>query len=281
MKNYHQFMTGFWVSCALGFSSSPAYCETPGPGDVASLGGTAVTMDEFRQAVERLGDEKTDMVATNPVLRRQYLDHLINSRLLSKEAVAVGIEQSADFKARLEDKRNDLLATMYIDQYFRKEVTPKSLKAYFEKNRERFSPREARASHIITDSEAKAKAIINEARTAGVNFDDLVKKYGTPIDGALSGDLGYFTRGRMMPEFDAVVFGMKKSEVHPSPVKTQFGWHVIKLLDIRGEERADFAKVQAEVERQMKTDLQRSLLAELRNKANVKINEEAVKSAKF
>ena len=221
------------------------------------------------------------MVSTNPVLRRQYLDHLINGQLLAKEALAKGFDKSPEFLERLEDKRNDLLATMYVDQYFKSEMTAKALKEYFEKNRDRFSKKEIKASHIIVDTEAKAAEIISEAKKAGIKFDDLSKKHGTPLDGALSGDLGYFTRGRMMPEFEAAAFATKKGEIHSKPVKTTFGWHIIKVTDLRGDDKIELEKIKTEVERQYKTDLQHKLLAELRKKENVIINEEALKATKF
>jgi peptidyl-prolyl cis-trans isomerase C len=215
------------------------------------------------------------------VLRRQYLDHMINGQLLAREAIASGVDKSPEFLQKLEDKKSDLLAIMYVDQYFKNEITSKSLKNYFEKNKSRFSKKELRASHIIVDSEKKAAEIISEAQKPNANFDDLVKKHGTPLDGALSGDLGYFSRGRMMPEFEEAAFATKKGEIHPKPVKTTFGWHVLKVVDIRGDDRVGFETVKAEVERQMKTDLQHDLLLKLRKKENVIINEDVLKATKF
>lgn len=261
--------------------NTPAIAQTPGVNDVASVAGKVVTVQEFRASVQRLGDDKTDMVSTNPVLRRQYLDHMINGQLLAKEAMAQGVDKTPEFLQKLEDKRSDLLAVMFVDQYFKKEMTPKSLKKYFDQNQARFSKKEIRASHIIVDSEKRAAELIAEAKKPGANFDDMVKKYGTPLDGALSGDLGYFSRGRMMPEFEEAAFATKKGDVHPKPVKTSFGWHVLKVMDIRGDDRVEYDKVKSEVERQMKTDLQHDLLLKLRKRENVIINEEVLKATKF
>ncbi len=92
-------------------------------------------------------------------------------------------------------------------------------------------PSQVRASHILVDSEAEAKRLLNMIR-AGKKFEKLAKKHSKCPSGKKGGDLGYFGRGMMVPEFDNVVFTMNKGEVS-SPVKTQFGYHLIMVVDRR------------------------------------------------
>lgn len=284
MKSY---TTIFILNTALTFSSASAKAETKKSSqnesgyssneEIAHFGNTTLKRAEFKRIVETL-PERSDMVAKSPALRQQYLQHLINTKLLANEAEKQGLENDEDFKFRLAQAKREILAASLIAKLRKDKTTDSALQEYFSKNKNNFSTKEVRASHVILNDEPTAKQVLAEATKPGVNFDDLAKKRGHAIDGALSGDLGFFKRGRMLPEFEEAAFKTPKGEVYSQPVKTSFGWHVLKVTDVKGTDEVDFASVRKEVERAYWDEMEKNLVMQLRDKAKVVVFEEALKS---
>src|SRR5690606_18909623 len=130
---------------------------------------------------------------------------------------------------------------------------------------------EVRARHILVSDEKTAKDIIAKLNK-GEDFGKLAEQYSTDTTKANGGDLGYFPKGVMIKEFDAAVFGMKKGEVSKAPVKTQFGYHVIKVEDVRPRQKPEFEQVKDRVRAQLSEEQLRKVVEGLREKANVQIN---------
>jgi len=269
------------ITAAVVSSSVIARAEsTPAPKRLATVDGKEISSAEFSKSLDRLGARR-DMVATNPDLRRQYLDHIINSRLLAKAAETASVDKDPVFVERLADLRAELLANVFADQLVAKTSDAKSIQKWFESNKTQFESRELRASHLLFDDEAAARTALTEARAKGADFDQLVKKYAALPGSKQSADLGYFKRGRMLPEFDAAAFATRKGDVHPELVKTKFGWHVIKITDERGTSKVVFKDVEKDVRKAYATHVQKELVDELRRKANVAIDEDAVRGSAF
>ena len=272
-----------WTShAALATTAAPNTQTTSNAASrsVATVDGKPFTTDDFRKSLDRLGARRS-VVATNPALRKQYLDHLINARLLSRKAETEGLEKDPAFQAQLSDLRNELLAAFYADKLVAKEATEKAVKSWFEKNKTQFESREVRASHLLFDDETKAKAALTEALAKGADFDALVKKYSAMEGSRQSMDLGFFKRGSMLPEFETAAFNTRKGKVHPNLVKTQFGWHVIKVTDERGSTKVKYDDIKDDVRKAFATELQKNLVETLRKQAGVTIDETALKETSF
>lgn len=249
---------------------------------LAKVNGKAFTEQDFKKALKSLGSQ-AEMVKTNPQVRARFLDHVINSRLLYGEAVVHKLDKSPKFQEKLTEARRQILGTLYLDKYVEDETSPAKLKAWFAKNKARFSDKEVRASHILLKEADKAKAetVLKEALKKGADFAALAKKHSTGPSGPKGGDLNFFKQGRMVPAFDKVAFSTAKGKVHPKLVKTQFGWHIIKVTDVKGGGDVKFKDKQDEVKRIRGRELREELVKNLRDKARVTINNDALTKMKL
>lgn len=250
--------------------------------DVATFKGGKISVKDYKAAVEALGPQ-AEMVKTNPNIRSQYLNHLVDNMLLSDKAKQKKLDKDSNYQAMVEAAKRDILAKLYLDQYIEEQTKEDNLKAYFKKNKKEFSGKEVRASHILLKKEDKDKAekVLKEALKKDADFAELAKKHSTGPSASRGGDLNFFSKGRMVPEFEKVAFATPKGKVHAALVETQFGWHIIKVTDVRGGDDVKFAEKKDEVERAVKRTAREDLIKKLRDQAKVKINESTLKEIKF
>lgn len=257
-------MVGFLIA-------TPAYTA-----ELAKVGESTITTENYANALKALG-QQGEMVAANPELKQRFLDHVINSRLVADEAKRSGFDKDPTYQARLADMAQQLLAGAYMDQKLDKDLNDAAIKKYFDAHKNEFSKKEVRASHILVDSEDTAKKLLADVKKPGADFDAIAKKNSKDK----TADLGFFSRGRMVPEFDKVAFETPKGTIHPTPVHTQFGWHLIKVTDVKGEDKVDFAGVKEEVKKRARTQMQEDIVHDLRAKTKVVLNEQQLKDFKL
>lgn len=257
--------------------------------ELANVDGKSITDETLKSVVTRLGPQ-ADVVKTNPEMRKRLLDNIINRMLITNLAEKAELQKTKDFENRMADTRNDILVGLYYEKYLKDHSTDAQVKAYFEKNKARFSKKEVKASHILIKideknpdaSLKKAEQVLADAKKSGADFTALAKKYSEEPNAAQSGgDLGYFTHGRMVKEFEDVAFTMKKGELYSKLVKSQFGYHIIKVTDIRGDDNVDFAAVKPDVERQLREQLGKDLMDDVRKNVKIKVDEKALSDMKF
>jgi peptidyl-prolyl cis-trans isomerase C len=223
------------------------------------------------------------MIKNSPQIREQYLEHVIDTTLMAEAASATKVEESEAFKRRMAEVKKEILSKMYWEQRLAEESTEAKLKAYFESHKDRFSDLKVRAAHILLpgDQEAKAQDVLKQALAKDADFTALAKLHSTGPGNQKSGDLGFFGRGRMLPEFEAAAFSTPKGQVHPKLVKTDFGYHIIKVIDVQGAAPVSFADKKDDVAREVERELRMNLQSQLRTKAKVQVNSDAIKSLKF
>ncbi len=239
--------------------------------ELAKVDSSVISSESFSSSVKSLGSQG-DMIASNPDLRKRFLDHMINSLLVANRAVEDGFDKDPKYQKRLAEVATQLLAGEYVDRLVEKKSTEKELKAWFTDNMGLFSNKEIHAHHILLADEASAKSVLEDVKKHPENFDKIAKK----LSKDKTSDLGFFKRGQMVPEFDAVAFITPKGTIHPNVVKTSFGWHIIKVSDSRGDDKTDFDAVQTEVRRKYRTKIQEDFVHELRDKSKVVINDKAL-----
>lgn len=263
------------LSIALGLSAMAS------AKDVATVNGKGISEDDYKKAVEQLGPQ-AEMVKGNPQIRQQFLDHMIERSLLANEAKGAKLEDGDRFKALLETAKRDILAQLYLEKYIAEQTTEPKLKEYFEKHKQKFTEKEVKAEHILFEEKQKAEAekVLKEVNSKK-NFDELKKKYATDPNGSKGGELNWFKAGRMVPEFEKAAFATKKGDVHGQLVKTQFGYHIIKVVDVRGGDSIKFDDKKAEVEQDIKTNARNDLVKSLRDKAQVKVSDDVLTNLKF
>jgi peptidyl-prolyl cis-trans isomerase C len=219
------------------------------------------------------------MLLSQPATRRQLLETLIDARLLAKAGEAEGLGKSPEFAAALDDARVTILAALITKARIAEATTEAKLKAAYAADPGRFSDKTVKVSHILLESEADARQVLAEAVRPGTDFEALARRRSTGPSAARGGDLGWIERGRMVPEFEAAAFATAKGQVYPQPIKTQFGWHVLKVDDVRGDEPASFEAVKGKVREQVEHDVKTALLRDLRAKAKIAVDEDALRQA--
>ena len=138
----------------------------------------------------------------------------------------------------------------------------------------------ASARHILVDSEEKCNEL-KALLAGGEDFAALAAEHSSCPSGRNGGALGTFSPGQMVPEFEKAAFATAKGQVHPKIVKTQFGYHIIKVEDIKEPKDVNFAKVKEEVKSQLTRDLRSNHIEDLRKAAKIEINKNSLKSLKF
>ena len=234
---------------------------------IAIVDGIEIKQSGIAQATDAIGPNMAQIPEDQ---RKEVLTKvLIDTHLLANAAKAAGIEDSAEFKKQMDWMRLRALREAYVDQKVNTKLTDKELKDRFDELSKDIKPeKEIRARHILVKTEDEAKKIVTEL-DGGADFAELAKTKSTGPSGATGGDLGFFGRGRMVPEFDKAVFEMKPGEYSKAPIKTQFGWHVIKMEESRDKPLPPFEQVKEQLRGAMQTEKLQKTLDDLRAKAKI------------
>ncbi|MDO4710473.1 MAG: peptidylprolyl isomerase [Peptostreptococcaceae bacterium] len=175
-----------------------------------------------------------------PEGEKKLLSELINQKLLLEYALESKIQEEDAFKTELEKLQENLLSQFAVKRVIDSAVvSEEDAKKFYEDHPEYFvSPEQIRASHILVADEDKANELYNEIQNGG-DFALLAADHSTCPSAAAGGDLNYFSKGQMVPEFEEAVFALEKEEIS-KPVKTQFGYHIIKLTEKKESSTASF-----------------------------------------
>ena len=193
----------------------------------------------------------------NPQGRASILDQLINKRLLLADAAANLYERDAEFKAELAQLKEELLMNYAVKKAVDSvRVTDAEVKAYFDEHPEQFKGEATvNASHILVDNEALAEKILADLKSNKISFEDAAMQYSTCPSKTRQGNLGEFSRGQMVPEFEEAAFALQEGELS-APVKTQFGYHIIKVISKSDAKPVQFAQIREQLKEKLLQDKQ-------------------------
>ena len=244
---------------------------------LATLNGEPITRRDLDMTLNDLHDQLCQVPAEGR--DAAALTALVDIRALAKRAQEEGLDETEDFKSRLEFLRQRALHNAYFKAEVLDKITDEDVRARYDKEVAATPPEnEVRARHILVETEDEAKAIIAEL-DKGADFETLAKEKSTGPSGPAGGDLGYFSRGRMVPEFEEAAFALDVGAYTKEPVKTQFGWHVIKVDDKRAVQPPAFADVENQIRSVMLRERYFELLNSLREEAKVEVTDPALKAA--
>ena len=233
---------------------------------VARVNGVEIRQSDLAVAEEDVGSQTAQMA---PEAKREYLINFVTDMMLvAKAAEAKKVQDSADFKRRLNLARTKLLMEQFLQAEAKTAVTEAAMrKVYDEAVGQMSKEPEVRARHILVETEDEAKALIAELKK-GADFAELAKSKSKDPGSADGGDLGYFTKDQMVPEFSEVAFKLDKGALS-DPVKSQFGWHVIKVEDKREKTPPEFDKVKDQLETYVVRRSQVEMITKLRQEAKI------------
>lgn len=233
---------------------------------LARVDGVEITEDDVRIALDDVGGEIPPQLEGEK--RREYvLDYLIEMRLLARKAEADKLNEAPDFNRRLGYLRDKALMEGLLTKVGREASTEAAVRqVYADVAKTQGAEQEVRARHILVETEAEARAALKRVRS-GEDFAKVADQISKD-PGSRGGDLGWFTKDRMVPEFAEAAFKLQPNQIS-DPVKSQFGWHVIKVEERREKPFPKLEEVRDQVERFVAQKAQNDVLAKLRETAKV------------
>lgn len=258
------------LSLAAGLLVAPIAVSAQSAGNpvVARVNGAEIRRDDVLKAIETLPAQYRQL--PKEVLFDRMRDQLVTAKLIDQAAEKAKLGDDPEVKRQMAEVRERIIQQVYLTRAVEAELTDAVLKKkYDETVKAQPAKEEVHARHILVRDEAEAKKVIAELEKGG-NFAELAKKYSIDGSSGQGGDLGYFTREVMVPEFSTAAFALKnKGDYTHTPVKSQFGYHIILLEDKRTAPPPAFDEVKEQIKQDMAQELIVAKMAELRKGAKV------------
>jgi len=234
---------------------------------VARVNGAEIKASDIAIAEEEVG---SNLPAASPEAKRdQLITYVSDMMLLAKAGEDKKLADDAAFKRRLAYMRNKLLMETYLQGEMKAAVNDAAMRQVYEDaSKQMKGEKEVRARHILVETEDEAKAVLAELKK-GTDFAELARlKSKDPGAASEGGDLGYFTKDQMVPEFAEAAYKLEKGQLS-EPVKSQFGWHVIRVEDKRDRVIPPFEQVKDQIETFVARKAQAEVIAKLRQGAKI------------
>ena len=213
-------------------STTTAPSSKSGGEVIATYAGKQFTTEDFKREVERL-PPRSRVQLTTPERRKQFVDNFILNELLSAQGVAKGYDKDPEIVRQIDDLRQRLVVQRVMRDYQEAPVlSDEEIKAYYDQNQRLFSGAQIHAAHILVKDETVATQLRAQLDTAPEKFEELAKTNSVDTaTAARGGDLGFFSQGRMVAEFERAAFALEKPGDLSPVIHTPFGYHIIKLLE--------------------------------------------------
>ena len=224
---------------------------------VAKVGTITITDDEVTEYLMGLGQRGQSY--NNPEGRKAILERIVAGKLMLLDAKRNLLEVEPAFKAQLARLKDELLANYATEKLIAEvKVSDKDCRDYYEANKEQFVAEEkVEASHILVKEEELANKLLADIKEGKISFEDCAKENSTCPSGKSGGALGAFGRGQMVPEFEEAAFSMNPGDVSEAPIKTQFGYHIIKVTSKIGNETIPYESIADEIMAALKNEKSR------------------------
>jgi peptidyl-prolyl cis-trans isomerase C len=232
----------------------------------ATVNGDKITKGQVENVMKSNNVKDEDAAKAYPVI----VDEIINEKLIDAAAAKADVQKTPEFQQRLEASKAQLVKQMYLESYLKNKVDDKAVKAEYEKfKKDNKGKEEVHARHILLKTEDEAKQVIKDLND-GAKFEDLAKERSTDPSAKNGGDIGYFAKDELIPAFSDAAFKLKPGTYTKEPVKSQFGYHVIYVIDKRERVVPDLKTVEAAIRNKLGQDAVKQLLTNLTAKADIK-----------
>lgn len=257
---------GLLAAALFTLSALPALADDV----VARVNGKDITTAEVQMATDVFGEQLAQIPEAQR--RSMVIDALVDMHVMADAAQAAGVADSPKYKARMAFLEAQALRNTYVEDDLQAKISEDDIKARYEKDIAGYvAPEEVHARHILVKTEEEANAILKEL-AAGGDFQAIAKeKSQDPGSKANGGDLGFFAKGQMVPEFEAEAFALKPGETSAKPIKTQFGYHIMKVEERRTQPVPALDQVRDQVIQMVERDKYQEALAKMRGEAKIEI----------
>lgn len=262
------------TAALLGSLAMPALAATPAPapvsGDpvVARVNGDEIHRSDVMRELQMAGPQMQQLPPQ--MIYPQILQKMIATKIVSQKGYAEGLQNDKDVKDRVKDLEAQVVAEAYVHKQVEPKITDAKIKERYDQLVSKFKPQdEVRARHILVKTEDEANDILKQLK-GGADFAKLAEEKSKDTGSAKQGgDLGYFVHDAMVKAFADAAFGMKVGEVSAAPVKTEFGYHIIKVEDKRKSSPPPIAEVKDQIANQLGQELTNDEVKSLESKAKI------------
>ncbi|RQD68827.1 MAG: peptidylprolyl isomerase [Tindallia sp. MSAO_Bac2] len=236
---------------------------------LAIVEGREITQEDLDLVIQSLNPQQANQFQTEEGKQR-LLQELVNQELIFLDAVENGLESNLDYQRALKKMKDNFLKQYAMNAMFQQaEVTEEEIQKFYDENPDQFQqPEQTKASHILVDEEEEAQRIKEELDN-GASFEEKAQESSGCPSGQKGGDLGYFSKGKMVPEFEAAALELNPGEIS-EPVKTQFGYHIIKVVDRKEGSTSDLEDVKDQLNQHLVAQKQQSIYLDTVNKLKEK-----------
>lgn len=265
------------VVCALALTGCGKRSADKGNTVIAKVSNKTITIKDFKDRIAKMPKYYQDIIDKNP---RRYLEDMIMEMIFLEEAVRKGIDKDQEVRDLVTEAKKKIIITRFIKSEVdeKAQATDAEIHKYYDEHKEKFkTPELWRASHILVSTEAEANELLDQL-SKGASFEDLARTRSIDATAARGGDIGYFRKGQLVPEFEKACLKLSIGETS-GIIHTQFGYHIIRLTGKKetSVNSYDSAKnsIQGELKKGKREELYENMITTLKNKYNVKIEDAA------
>lgn len=266
----------FFMLLLLSLGLALAACNQKRPDEskvLATVNGEVITEHDYEDYL-RARQAQQAPIPDKEKERKVVLDEMVNRVLLVQSAVDQKVDQEPDVYFQIKRQRENVLARAMLRKYLKDNpISDEEVQKFYDQELEKANKNEYRARHILVRSEEEAKEIIAQLQK-GASFSSLAQKKSVDVrSGKQGGDLGWFSQEVIVPEFFNAVTAMKRGEISKEPVKSDFGWHIIKFEDSRPRKMPTLEQAKGDIRQRIQQERVDALVKSLKDKGQIKITE--------
>ena len=252
----------------LSFNS--AFAQDPNKVIAAQVNDHIISAKDVLMALEKLPSKIKEQPL--PSLYPNIVNELINQHLIAQQAYKENLDKHKKVLSEINKRKEQIMAKYWLNSYLSQKLDKKNLKNFYNNYLKSFkSSKEYNASHILVKEEKEALNIIKKLNNKA-SFSDLAKEFSVGPSGKTGGKLGWFSSGQMVKEFEKATFILNKGQITKEPVKTKFGFHIIKLNDVRISQPKNFTEIEPEIINMIKKKSLVNLEKEIKKNQKIIIN---------
>jgi len=258
------------IKLLLFISLNTAFAQDPDTIIAAKVNDHIISAKDVLIALEKLPEKIKEQPL--PDLYPEIVKKIISEHLISKQAYKDNLDKNKKVLAEVNKVKDKIMVQFWIDNYVAEQLNAKNIEKVYQSYQKNFkSSKEFNSSHILVQEEKSALNIIKKLNKKA-NFSDLAKEFSIGPSGKNGGQLGWFSAGRMVKEFEKATFLLKKGQVTKKPVKTQFGFHIIQLNDIRESKPKKLSEIMPDIHKLIKKKSLLNLEKQIRKNQIIVIN---------
>ncbi len=247
--------------------------------DVAKVNNKVITDADVKKALGNFNEGQRRQILTDQNTRREIVSNLVDQELLIQEAEKQKLDKDAEYEAALRNFRRQFLTDRVLAKNVKPKLSEAAAKKYYQVNRRNYSTDKVQVQHILLSDEKTAREVLKQAKAAGADFQKLAETHSKdPSAKNNRGDIGVVTRDApFVAEFKDAAFGGSVGQI-VGPVKTSFGYHLIKVIDKRPGKVMGYDEVEMRVKADLQKEMVGNYVGQLKKGANISFNDKGISS---